>query len=854
MEKNLSISSVPGFITGSIKTSSGSYLIVGDRFIGKRELLDIVGRDLKRSGITVISENMTSYGEFYRYQAVNDLLNQATGTEKNRDKKEIIEDYNEFLSGLKKKTVFIVNDIDKINNESRNMLLYICRVSSGRDISFIGTFSFDRSEMSYNKFIEFISSENYMNVIKLERPKDEDIAYIIREMGYKLPDNFLKELNRLTNSNIENIKYALRYYQTIGVIDQKKEVNEISFRYFPVPPTTEMYFDSITSSLEKKQKTILYILSIVGGELKEDVLGSIMGAKPESIFKSCSKLIDSGLLNVSGDSFSINGEKIKKIILKNASGNDILNAYNRIVRSTYFPKMPIPQRLNTLLFLKKYDDIKKILESERENVIKSFSSLDDLTEILEKTINDGKIQSDSAYYLLCRSYYLKGEMKNAMECYESHDFSNIDCERTIMDRFNIYRTLGYKEKALDLLDYASSKFDDERLRIRINYEKTAFKYYYERSNIKVEEIQNVMDQAKKMHYDDIYAKSLTLLGNLELSIFNYEKAMSAYKEAVSIDQKIMEYSDVSKNLNNMTLIHVYTGKYDMAISILKELIESTYTTGDLIARIYALYNLSEIYYVIGHQRYAESYIPLMLKLLDVTGDKTVAFYIHRFMILYKSGLFDLKKAIEYASLAEEEAPDEKKREMVHGLGEIMKYFEYGSSESIDNIVFGDGLFDDDYASFFYIYSAYYYLFNDEKENAMRAIELAKKAAAQMNISYNIVNTEMHNAILLLAENRIDDFAKNFISLTPPGTGLKYYDETYDIFRAIYQDDSDALINSKYRIIEEDYPRGSLKDLIPILLNAYALMKIAGKKEDFQHILNIIPLEFSGMLKKLSNYA
>ncbi|MGC8608287.1 MAG: ATP-binding protein [Thermoplasmata archaeon] len=267
MEKYLSISSVPDFIIGSIKTAPGSFLIVGNRFTGKRELADIIASDLKNAGIDVVYESITAYGELYRFQAVNDLLNQATHTHKDRDKMQIIKEFEDFSLKSKRKIVFIVSDIDRVKEETRNLLLYVCRTANSHDISFIGTFSLDKTEASYNKFIDFIASESYINIIKLDKPTDSDISYIVQKLGYKLPDNFITDLNRITNSNIENIKYALRYYQTIGVINQNKEVNEVSFRYFPIPPTTEMYFESVISSLDKKQKSILYLLSVMGEKI-----------------------------------------------------------------------------------------------------------------------------------------------------------------------------------------------------------------------------------------------------------------------------------------------------------------------------------------------------------------------------------------------------------------------------------------------------------------------------------------------------------------------------------------------------------------------------------------------------------
>ncbi|MGC8608288.1 MAG: tetratricopeptide repeat protein [Thermoplasmata archaeon] len=579
-----------------------------------------------------------------------------------------------------------------------------------------------------------------------------------------------------------------------------------------------------------------------------------MNIRPESLVAIYSKLNQSGLLDKEDNSYYIDNEKIRKLILKDASEPDILNIYNNIIKSSYFSKIPISSKLKILSYLKKYAEIAEILKKNKDSIIKLFPSYDDLIEILEKTTAELKSSDDYAQFLLCQAYYLKGDLRKAMGCYESHDFSKIDCARQIVDLFNIYTSLGEKEKALQLLDNASKEKLDESTRIWIDYERLSYKYIYELKKLDKKEIEMLLKNAKRLGLDELYAKVLKLMGNLELSRFNYEAAMSCYKEAIDKNKKMMEYNEVSINLNNLSLIYVYTGKYESSISILKELIESTYTTGDLKARIYAVYNLSEIYYVTGRQRYAESYIPLMIKLLDVTGEQTVAFHVHRFMMLYETGLSELNKAIEYASMAEKEAPDEKSKTMVSGFKQILRYFKGEEPQSIDAIVFSDEMFSDDYASVFYVFSAYYYMFLNEKEKAIRAIDLAEKAAMDMNIAYNIVNVEMHKAIIFLAWNMMKEYNEYFIKMKKPETGITFYDETYRIFKAISENNSEDIINSKYRIIEEDNISGTIKDLIPFVLNSYALMKITGKKDDFQHVLNVIPVEYSEKLRRLLNYS
>ncbi|WP_297217047.1 lipopolysaccharide assembly protein LapB [Thermoplasma sp.] len=847
MEKVLSLKEIPDFIISSIQKGSSSYVLVGDNFIGKKDILEILLKSLEKLDYFVVSEAAPPIGELYRNQTVNAIMDKLTSKTESRDRNEIIKEFDEFVKNNRKRIVVVVYGMERLTIESKNILLYMCRSTRNRNMTFIGTYSTDDVE-DYDRFINFIACEDYINILKIEKPSLDDIVFLTKKMGYKLPENFVKEIARITNFNMDNFRYALRYYKDLGLINEKNEINEVSFRYFPVPPTTEIYYERVLKNLTELQRTMIQIMALVGRDLTLEDLSSLLTKPKSDLLEMMKSLEASGVIRFVNGVVRYDNDKIKQTVIRNISESEKEYIIQRMYETDFFRSLNEAQKIHILRQGGRLNDIMEIIEQAGEKIVDMYGSIDEAIEDLEFVF--GKDSKSPAAYVLCHAYYRKGELERALECYNAYDHDSLT---VVMDVSSILISKGEYDRASELLDSLSGKLNDERGEISLKYKKASILYRRGDYDAATDLLQDVLIRSRKMGLKDMEAGALNLLGGIDMAEYRYDDALRKYGEALEINRAIGNYSEVARNLNNISLIDVYTGKYDHAISTLKELIEHTYTTGDLISRLYAVYNLSEIYYVIGHQEYAEGYIPLMLRILDVTGEKRVAYHIHRFLALYYTGLLDFKLARKYAMLAAEEGANEEQSSMARIFTQMISSIADGGSEVSEQEI-EKNVYRDDYASTFYIALSYYFYLKGNSDLAMKYMEKADQAAYHMNIPYEIVNASFHRALMYLFTDNIEEFRMYFDKMPKPPTNIEYYDACYSIFGNIRSENYDGIVSSRYRIIEEDHLHGSLKSMLPVLLNAFALYRFAGKDEDLRHIISVTPEPFVESLKKLTRYS
>ncbi|WP_010917430.1 tetratricopeptide repeat protein [Thermoplasma volcanium] len=849
MEKALTLQQMPDFIVSTIPKGQASYLVFGERSIGKKDVIDIVIKQLEKIGFRTGVEQVPSVGETYKNQTLNSIMDKITGKTEVRDKNTIIKEYDEFTRNNKEKIVIAVYGVEKLSMESKNLFLYMCRISRNRNVTLIGTYNADSTD-EYDRFINLIASEDYINIIKIEKPTIEDIAFLVKKMGYKLPDDFVKEIARLTNYNIDSMKYALRYYQDLGVINDRKEINTVSFRYIPVPPTTELYYEKMINSLTDLEKNVAYLMVMLSNDIDVDSAAIILNRKRTEVLNIIRKLEDKGLVKFNGQVVGFYSDKIRRSVEKSMKTSDIAYMTSLIESSQLFMRMPPAQRMHILMKANKLDEIRDIIKEKGQSLVDGYNSVDEVIEDLEQLGNVFSEDSD-VKKVLCHAYYLKGRFDKAISCYmdikPDHDLDSM------IDLSSIYSNMGKFEEAEKILEDAKNNFTDDYPQTIISYRIAALYYRMGRYKDTIDMLTPLLGKIDAENMSGVKAGILNILGNIDMTSYRYGDALKKYNEALEINRKLSNYAEISRNLNNIALIDVYTGKYDLAISILKELIETTYSTGDLVSRIYAIYNLSEIYYVIGKQEYAEGYIPLMMRILDVVSEKRVSFHIYRFLTMYYVGLLDFKMAKKYAELAIENAIMEDQKIMAIIFHKIINYVLTGEDPNIDTQEIDSTNFTDDYTSTFLIALAYYYRIIENQEMAKHYVDMAEEAAYKMKIPYVIVNASFHKAVILLSIGDLDGFRRHFERMQKPPTTIQFYDDSFEIFRSIYDGNFDAIKSSKYRIIEEDHVNGTLKGLMPVILNAFALYKFSGIPDDLHHLINVTPEPYSRLLALITNY-
>jgi tetratricopeptide (TPR) repeat protein len=184
------------------------------------------------------------------------------------------------------------------------------------------------------------------------------------------------------------------------------------------------------------------------------------------------------------------------------------------------------------------------------------------------------------------------------------------------------KALEYAEKALEIarklerVDNVDENLYHEKEYISTNLVNIGSVYHswgkYQKAIIYFNEALEI--DKKKGEQSDI-ARDFTKIGTVYDSWSQYNKAMGFYKEALKINQKIGNQARIASDLNNIALDYYYLGQYDKTSEYYKEVFEIINNEEDKDSYGYFFNNIGAFYH--HNERYDES-IKYYKKALDIS--------------------------------------------------------------------------------------------------------------------------------------------------------------------------------------------------------------------------------------------
>lgn len=583
--------------------NAGNVLLLGRQGWGQKELLRILAGNLRNWGSEVYEGLTESNQEIEKYEPFNQILDSITGVNRVRELNEILTLMREYFSGDRRVFLFFSN-INLLSDPTRFLLTYFMKSSREYGISIVCSGATDSESRNgdFENFLDVATGEGLATVFNLSKPQPEDFRFVLS--SYRFPEDFLNDVYRLSDANFAILDYILRYYRFRGVIMNNGDIDYRIYRFLVVPTEISQFLNGIINSLDGNGKLTVSLLSFLQISLDPDVLGDLLSLSAQDALKVCSELENMGLVLRLYSKFGMTSRFINPYF-KGAISQEILQEALRLsLKSKKFDTLPVENRIQILEASGDYQGISILIRNEWRTFVRKFTNTQSILNFV-KRVQDHLEDTEAKNILSlirCNAIYNSDDLEKARKCYETCSGYDIDPAGVTLTLASIYQSLGNYRKSIDILESFSEKEKIEEAAsgfLNLLIAEASFNladYENTESGLK-----KAIDIALKSSDEELRARALTLKGNLFLIKGDDTGAEECYLESASINRSLGIWLQLSRNLNNLSVLYSSKGRYDEAISILDQLIDNTYLTGDTTLRASAYHSKARIFDILGRR-------------------------------------------------------------------------------------------------------------------------------------------------------------------------------------------------------------------------------------------------------------
>lgn len=582
---------------------AGNLMLLGRQGWGQKELLKILAGNLRNWGSEVYEGLTESAQEIEKYEPFNQILDSITKTSKVRELNEILSLMKSHFRGDRRVFLFFSN-INLLSDPTRFLLTYFMKSSSEYGISIVCSGATDSESRNgdFENFLDVVTGEGLAKVFNLSKPQPEDFRFVLS--NYRFPEDFLNDIYRLSDANFAILDYIIRYYRFRGVIMDNGDIDYRIYRFLLVPTEISQFLGGIIDSLSRTGKLSVALLSFMQITLDPETIGDLLSLSVSDAVEICNELVKMGLVVRLYSKFGMTSKFINPYF-KGAIPNEILQeALKLSSKSGSFHLLPVENRIQVLEQSGDYEGISTLVKNEWRTFVRKFTNTQSILNFVQRVqehIEDAEAKNILSL-IRCNAIYNSDDLEKARKCYEICPGYDIDPAGVTLTLASIYQTLGNYSKSVDILETFSSKLPLEDAAsgfLKLLIAEASFNLEdYENAENRLKE---AIDIAVKSSDDELKARALTLKGNILLIKGDNHGSEECYNESASINRRLGIWLQLSRNLNNLSVLYSSKGRYNEAISILDQLIDNTYLTGDTTLRASAYHSKARIFDILGRR-------------------------------------------------------------------------------------------------------------------------------------------------------------------------------------------------------------------------------------------------------------
>ena len=582
---------------------AGNVMLLGRQGWGQKELLKILAGNMRNWGSEVYEGLTESAQEIEKYEPFNQILDSITKTSKVRELNEILSLMKSHFRGDRRVFLFFSN-INLLSDPTRFLLTYFMKSSSEYGISIVCSGATDSESRNgdFENFLDVVTGEGLAKVFNLSKPQPEDFRFVLS--NYRFPEDFLNDIYRLSDANFAILDYIIRYYRFRGVIMDNGDIDYRIYRFLLVPTEISQFLGGIIDSLSRTGKLSVALLSFMQITLDPETIGDLLSLSVSDAVEICNELVKMGLVVRLYSKFGMTSKFINPYF-KGAIPNEILQeALKLSSKSGSFHLLPVENRIQVLEQSEDYEGISTLVKNEWRTFVRKFTNTQSILNFVQRVqehIEDAEAKNILSL-IRCNAIYNSDDLEKTRKCYEICPGYDIDPAGVTLTLASIYQTLGNYSKSVDILETFSSKLPLEDAAsgfLKLLIAEASFNLEdYENAENRLKE---AIDIAVKSSDDELKARALTLKGNILLIKGDNHGSEECYNESASINRRLGIWLQLSRNLNNLSVLYSSKGRYNEAISILDQLIDNTYLTGDTTLRASAYHSKARIFDILGRR-------------------------------------------------------------------------------------------------------------------------------------------------------------------------------------------------------------------------------------------------------------
>ena len=714
-------------------------LLMGTQGYGKGEFSSLIRKKLSGKGFSVMQYRAVSGAERNPYSIFESMFSQVGESHHFQDKAEILISLENYLAAHQGGTLIAIENVHNLLSESLDVLIdAVPIVRKYRAVLTGTTIIVDETNLDLKMLINNLAEKTGIELVQLKPPDFTDFQVIATENGFFIPDELIKDIFAMTRGSISLFKNAIIYYQKVGIIDSDGRINESVSRFLPIPPSQDVFYESVIDQLSPTQRSILDTLTVVGGYASLDLLSLSLGMELPEMLRECNPMLTMDILTDTRGSIRFANEDYFEFYVRYTGQDRIRNRIESLRKENKLDKFPSYANLEIMLASNESDSLSQIIREEGLALLEKFPSNTDLQEFINraKKIILDRTASKMLDLLNCSVLYRLGNTEESRICFESHDFDDVSSAGPKLILSRVYSVLGEYDKSLNLLDALGKREDlDVRDRCEADVIRAMVFFRINRLNDAREKLEEVLGICKREEFEEILAEAYELMGNVEMELRNGNKALEYYDLSNVICRKNGYVSQFIINTNNSALVYDYRGDFDHEIKNYLDVIRESHTLGEKRVRAYSVFNLMELYDEIGDLENASSYIEAESNLLQGLNDNYLRYLFTRYQL---SRNVLMEKFYEASIISEslvgiaEGLDIPQYSDLSLGLKTVADYFSGGKrNQDYEPLLLKEYQINDDFLPMYYIQGLTYFFANGDIDRIgiglERIIDLSRKS-------------------------------------------------------------------------------------------------------------------------------
>ncbi len=667
---------------------------------------------------------------------------------------------------------------------------------------------------------EFINSIRHVvdQVSEVSPVTQDQFEYLMKNLGYRLPNEFMSQLFRFSNRSIDLFRYAMSYYRANGLILGNNKVDEKMYRGFPIPPPVESHYRNVFRSLDPLSRSIAYVVSLSGKALLSEV-GEVVAENEATVTEAAELLRTHGFITFQQRYLQLAMSRFSRIISEMFTDDEKSRTESRIMETGYFENLPVNLRISIMCRRGDFDVAKAMLKKNTGEIayeLRNTGQIEDFVSRLRRSVLDDDFDMMLSE-LLCEGYNQYGPEDDAIQCYSQlREYSELAASATLKT-VDIHLRKGDFQSAETVLATSGLHETEDRVQLA-SYYIALSRVQLENGNIDdaKDNASRALDIADEFGENLLTAEATCILGEICVTSRKYEDAFDRFTEALELCRESPDSGLQLRITSSIAVVNTKLGKYREAIGQLHEVLKKTYYTGDRRKRAYDYFNILKAYEIVGDHNAFNDVLPVASSSIEFVDGDPLQYEFHRLLTFHYHISAEYGKAVAEAKVALLTATrfrNEQWKEMARGMLSVTSSFLDGNARNENwDLLSKHYSIPEDVMPFYLTSSLTYFILIGEFGKFSETLEALHSYCELSNDFFGNAMYEISEVSLVLYNGNFDLFREAVSRLDGRYDSVGIYSAFRKVFSIIshFSDYASDDFNEEFRKLEEDietvYPR------------------------------------------------